>query len=77
MILKKNQPWTNQAVGETNELQSALRINPVTVDRDDANGTMIYPKHVHNALGRCLGIENTPDAQRFPFNNTEESAFIG
>ena len=44
---------------------------------DDANGTIIYPKHVHKALRHYLGIENTPGAQRFPFNNTEDFAFFG
>ncbi len=41
------------------------------------NGTIIYPKHVHKALRRYLGIENTPGAQRFPFHNTEDFAFFG
>ena len=34
-------------------------------------------KHVHKALRRYLGIANTPGAQRFPFNNTEDFAFFG
>ena len=46
--------------------------------RDDRNGrTIIYPKHVHKALRRYLGIEDTPGAKRFPFNNTEDFAFFG
>ena len=36
-----------------------------------------YPKHVHKVLRRYLGIANTPGAQRFPFNNTENFAFFG
>ena len=36
-----------------------------------------YPKHVHKALRRYLGIASTPGAQRFPFNNTEDFAFFG
>ena len=35
-----------------------------------------YPKHVHKALRRYLGVANSPGAQRFPFNNTEDFAFF-
>ena len=40
------------------------------------DGTIIYPKHVHKALRRYLGIEHTAGARRFPFNNTEDFAFF-
>ena len=76
VVMEKNQPWTGRAVGETDGLHFAHRINPRTLQRDDRNGTIIYPKHVHKALRRYLGIENTPGAQRFPFNNTEDFAFF-
>ena len=52
-------------------------MNPRTLDRDDAHVTIIYPKHVHKALRRNLGIEGTPEAQRFRFHNTEDFAFFG
>ena len=77
IVMEKNQRWTGRAVGETDELHFAQRVNPRTLRRDDRNGTIIYPKHVHKALRRYLGIANTPGAQRFPFNNTEDFAFFG
>ena len=77
VIMEKNQPWTNRVVGETDGLHFAQRINPRTLRRDEANGTIIYPKHVHKALRRYLGIEDSLGAQRFPFNNTEDFAFFG
>ena len=77
VVMEKNQPWTGRAVGETDGLHFAHRINPRTLRRDDRNGTIIYPKHVHKALRRYLGIANTPGAQRFPFNNTEDLMFFG
>ena len=77
VVMEKNQRWTGRAMGETDGLHFAQRINPRTLRRDDRNGTIIYPKHVHKALRRYLGIENTPGAQRFPFNNTEDFAFFG
>ena len=77
VIMEKGQRWTGRAVGETDGLHFAHRINPRTLRRDDRNGTIIYPKHVHKALRRYLGIASTPGAQRFPFNNTEDFAFFG
>ena len=77
IVMEKHQRWTCRAVGETDGLHFAQRINPSTLRRDDTNGTIIYPKHVHKALRRYLGIENTPGAQRFPFNNTEDFALFG
>ena len=77
VIMEKNQRWTGRAVGETDGLHFAHRINPRTLRRDDRGGTIIYPKHVHKALRRYLGVEDSPGAQRFPFNNTEDFAFFG
>ena len=77
IVMEKNQPWTGRAVGETDGLHFAYRVNPRMLRRDDRGGTIIYPKHVHKALRRYLGIANTPGAQRFPFNNTEDFAFFG
>ena len=77
IVMEKNRSWTGRAVGETDGLHFAYRINPRTLRRDDRNGIIIYPKHVHKALRRYLGVENTPGAQRFPFNNTEDFAFFG
>ena len=77
IVMEKDQPWTGRAVGETDALHFAERINPRTLQRDDRNGTIIYPKHVHKALRRYLGVAHTPGAQRFPFNNTEDFAFFG
>ena len=76
IVMEKNQPWTNRVVGETDGLHFAQRINHATLDRDDANGTIIYPKHIHQALRRYLGIENSPGALRFPFSNTEDFEFF-
>lgn len=76
IIMEKNQHWTGRAVGETDDLHFAHRINPATLRRDDARGTIIYPKHVHKALRRYLGIERSAGAVRFPLD-TEDFAFFG
>ena len=72
IVMEKNQGWTNRVVGETDELHFAHRINPRTLQRDDTSGTLIYPKHIHKALRRYLGIEDTQGSLQFPFNNTED-----
>ena len=77
IVMEKDQPWTGRAVGETDGLHFAQRINPRTLQRDDRSGTIIYPKHVHKALRRYLGMEGSAGAQRFPFNNTEDFEFFG
>ena len=77
VVMEKGQRWTNRVAGETDGLHFAQKINPRTLRRDDRKGTIIYPKHVHKALRRYLGIEDSPGARRFPFNNTEDFAFFG
>ena len=77
VVMEKNQPWTNRVVGETDDLHFAQRIHPATMERDQVGGTIVYPKHVHKALRRYLGVENSAGALRYPFNNTEDFAFFG
>ena len=64
-------------VGSTDEAQNAHNINPSTLEQDDAGGTHIYPKHVHKALRRHLGLENTLVDQDFKFLATEDFDFFG
>ena len=77
VMMEKNQLWTNRVVGETDALHFTHKIRPDTLRRDDANGTIIHPKHVHKALRRYFGIENSLEAERFPFHNTEDFSFFG
>jgi len=72
IIMEKNQRWTNRVVGETDELHFAYAIDARNLRRNDQGGTIIYPKHVHKALRRYLGIERSAGSLRFPFNNTED-----
>ena len=76
IIMEKNQRWTNRVVGETDELHFAYAIDPRNLRRNDQGGTIIYPKHVHKALRRYLGIERSAGALRFPFTNTEDFVFF-
>ena len=76
IVMEKNQTWTNQVVGETDALHFTHKIHPATLQRDDADGTIIHPKHVHKALRRYFEIEDSLGAQRFSFRNTEDFAFF-
>jgi len=76
VIMEKNAGYTNRIIGETDEAQNARVINPATMTRNDSNGTIIYSKHVHRALRKYLGIDNSAAAKNFPLNNTEDFAFF-
>ena len=71
LVMEKNQPWTNRVVGETDELHFARRINAITLERDDAAGTRLHPKHIHKALRSYLGVADSEESRRFPFHLTE------
>ena len=77
VVMEKNRSWTNRVVGETDELHFARKVNSVSLRRDDASGLIIHPKHIHKALRRYLGVENTVESQMFPFHNTEDLPLFG
>ena len=66
VVMEKNQRWTGRAVGETDGLHFAHKINPTTLRRDDTQGTIIYPKHVHKALRKYLGVSQTAGCVAVP-----------
>ncbi|MCY4128871.1 MAG: DUF1501 domain-containing protein [Gammaproteobacteria bacterium] len=76
VVMEKNQSWADRAVGVTDELHFAQKVNPETLEQDDEHGTIIYPKHVHKALRNYLGVGETEGSQRYPFNGTEDFAFF-
>ena len=77
IVMEKNQSWTNRVIGETDELHFARKVNPGTLQRDDAAGTLIYPKHVHKGLREYLGIGDSAESRMFPFSNTETLPLFG
>lgn len=72
IVMEKNQPWTNRVVGTTDGIHFPHKMNPTSLERDDSAGTFIYPRHVHKALRRYLGIEHSAASQLFPFGSTED-----
>ena len=72
IVMEKNQSWTNRVVGETDGLHFAKKLNPTTLELEATSGTHIYPRHIHKALRKYLGIGNSEASALFPFNNTED-----
>jgi hypothetical protein len=76
VVMEKQPVWGGRVVGLTDGGQNAAAINPLTLQPDSGAGTLIYPRHVHKAMRRYLGLENTAEAARFLFNNTEDFDFF-
>ena len=77
IVMEKNRSWANRVVGETDELHFARKVNLSTLQRDDASGIILHPKHIHKALRRYLGVGNTMESQTFPFHNTADLPLFG
>jgi hypothetical protein len=71
LIQEKNAPWGGRAIGLTDEGHRAVALDPVTM-RPAADGTRIFPRHVHHALRGYLGLNDGPLAARFPFAAVED-----
>ncbi len=71
VVMEKNQPWTNRVVGETDGLHFAKKLDRSTLARDESRGVLIRPAHVHKALRRYLGIEQSAASRKFPFRQVE------
>ncbi len=75
IVMEKNATWTNRSVGLTDGGHNALKINANSLARDDSNGMIIYPKHVHKALRKHLGIDSFADSKSYGIT-TEEFNFF-
>lgn len=77
VVMEKHRSWTDRVIGQTDGLHHALKINPATLQRDDSRGIYLRPGHVHKALRRYFGIENTAASRRFPFGRIEDMPLFG
>jgi len=76
IIMEKDAAWGNRMVGLTDGAQNIIKINPSTLQPDEANGKVIYPKHVMQSLREYVGIDNHAITQPFAFNNSESFDFF-
>ncbi|WP_185962612.1 DUF1501 domain-containing protein [Thalassomonas sp. M1454] len=67
LIMKKNAPWAGKVVGSTDANLNAQKVNRAAPSTShDANGVMLEPKHVMQAMRKQLGIDQSPVATAFP-----------
>jgi len=76
IVMEKNAGYTNRVMGATDGGHFAYRVNPQDGTPDPIEGVTINPDHVHLALRKHLGIHNNGITNLFPFNNTEDFAFL-
>ena len=72
IVMEEAPTWGNRVVGITDGLHNALQINPTTLKEDSDSGITLYPKHVHKALRRYLGLDALAQEQRLTFGATED-----
>ena len=79
LVMEDGASWTGRVVGETDEFHMSRNrpIDPTTLAVDERNGSIIYPRHVHKALRRHLGIAVDAVADRFRFDGVADFAFFG
>ena len=56
MVTEQGAPWGDRVVGLTDELHFAKAINAETL-KDDPQGVLMTPSHVHKALQAYLGLD--------------------
>lgn len=76
IVMQRDAPWANRVVGLTDGGHNAFRINPRTLQRDDAAGILIHPRHIHHAMRNLLGIAAHPLTQKYPFGGVETIDFF-
>ena len=76
IVMRKNASWANRTVGMTDAGHNAMRVNPRSLQADNSNGTIIYPKHTHKALQGLLGIESYAQSVGWGIN-TDSFNFFG
>jgi hypothetical protein len=76
IIMERNVPWGNRVVGLTDEGQNVVPINPLTLQPQESGGSIIYPKHVMQALREYMGVSASALSSPFAFNNEESFGFF-
>lgn len=83
LFMQKNATWGNRVVGVTDEGHNALAVNPVTLERDDSSGVIIYPKDILTSTRQFFNVASHDFAAPFPlraennidiFNNQLQTA---
>lgn len=65
IFMQKNATWGNRVVGKTNATHQALKINPISLQQDNA-GIIIQPKDIQQGMRVLAGIDQHPLSLQFP-----------
>jgi hypothetical protein len=76
IVMKNGAPWGNRVVGRTDEIQNGIKINPVTLEIDETNGSLIYSRDVMMALRRHFGVADHPSIAKFDLKVDHEFDFF-
>jgi uncharacterized protein (DUF1501 family) len=58
----------NRVIGETDDQQFLVPINPGTLATDESLGIRVRPEHIHAALREFAGISNHSFSRKFPLD---------
>jgi uncharacterized protein (DUF1501 family) len=67
----------NRVIGETDEKQFLVPVNPKSLSSDTDNGIRIRPEHIHAALREIAGIDNHTFSKQFPLKVPDEERLQG
>ena len=76
MVMQERPHWGDRVIGSTDEGHNAHNISSASLVRDDANGSIIYPRHVHQAIRNLLDIDTVARDNGFGFTNSEDFDFF-
>jgi hypothetical protein len=68
MIMEKNVGYTNRVVGQTDEIQNAMRINPSSLGVDNFEGIYLNTAHIQLALREYLGLSSSSFTKKYPLS---------
>ena len=78
LIMKRGAPWANRVVGATDDGHNALSVDAQTLAASSGAGAIrLRPAHVHAALRRLAGIDDHPNARRYPLEADSIDVFDG
>ena len=67
----------NRVVGASDAGHTPLGVDPNTLAIQETGGSRITPAHVHDALRKLAGIDESELAASFPLTNTESMPLFG
>lgn len=67
----------NRVIGETDEKQFLIPVDPKTLKTDQEKGIRVRPEHLHLALREYGGVDKHAFAEKFPLDVTQEERLHG